>query len=124
MPVLITIATITYLFKGEPDDLAGFLNPAALRNRLEELPEGPTRNAALGIMDRIDTLAQEYDDATDAAIAAYIADVEKWGSTADILIEDLQPADKLRGQTLPEIIELRQQLIDALTPEEWDQVFG
>jgi hypothetical protein len=124
MPVLITIATITYLFKGDPDAPVGFLNPAALRNRLEELPEGPTRTEALGVMDRIDTLAQGYDDATDAAIAAYIADVEKWGSTADILIEDLQPADQLRGQTLPEIIELRQQLVDALTPEDWDQVFG
>jgi hypothetical protein len=124
MPVLITIGAITYLFKDKPDDPVGFFNPSALRKRLEVLPEGPTRNEALGVMDQIDTLAQEYDDATDAAIASYITDVEQWSSTADILIEDLQPADQLRGQTLPQIIELRQQLIDALTPEEWDLVFG
>jgi hypothetical protein len=124
MPVLITIGAITYLFKGKPDDPVGFFNPSALRNRLEALPEGPTRTEALGVMDRIDTLAQEYDDATDAAIRSYIHDVEKWSSTADILIEDLQPADQLRGQVFPAIIELRKQLIDTLTPEEWDLLFG
>jgi len=119
MPVLVTIATISYLFKGKADDPVGFLNPAALRNKIQG-----SRIEALEIMDRLDTLVKQYDDATDDALGAYIADVERYDSTADNLIEDLRPSDELRGQTLPELIRLRQRLIDTLTQEEWDQVFG
>jgi len=124
MPVLVTIATISYLFKGKADDPVGFLNPAALRNKIQGLPDGSARIEALEIMDRLDTLVKQYDDATDDALGAYIADVERYDSTADNLIEDLRPSDELRGQTLPELIRLRQRLIDTLTQEEWDQVFG
>jgi uncharacterized membrane protein YccC len=124
MPILITIATVTTLFKRGSKEQAGFLAPVALRAKLEDLEEGPARLEALEIADQLDALASEYDDATDAAISAYIEDVERWSSTADELIEDLQPVDQLRRQTLSELVPLRQRLIDALSPEEWDQVFG
>ena len=124
MPVLLTIATINYLFKSKPDDPAGFLNPAALRNKIQGLPDGAARIEALEITDQLDALVKQYDDATDDAMGAYIADVERYDSTADNLLEDLRPIDELRWQTLPELIRLRQSLIDTLTQEEWDQVFG
>jgi len=124
MPILITLATIKILFKGGADEKAGFLAPVALREKLEALPESPTRTTALAISDQLDELAQKYDDATDAALSAYIADVEKYQSTADDLIKDLQLPDQLRGTTLPEVISLREKLVDALSLEEWDQVFG
>ena len=123
MPVLVTIATITYLFKGDPDDQPGFLNPGALREKLEALPEGSSRTETLEIMDQLDTLAREYDDATDAAMGAYIADVEKYDSTADDLISDLLPLDRIRVSTLPKVISLRERLIEVLSEEEWGQVF-
>jgi len=122
MPVLITIATITLLFKGSKDQ-PSFLDPAALRKKIEELPEGSTRTEALGIADQLDTLASEYDRVTDAAMNAYIADVPKWNSSADKLIEDLQPSDQLRKKTLPELIRLRERLVEIFSPEEWEGVF-
>ena len=122
MPVLITIATVTLIFKGSKDD-ASFLDPAALRKKIEKLPEGTTRTEALGIADRLDTLALEYDDVTDASMKAYIADVEKWDSSADKLIEDLQPSDQLRKKMLPELIRMREDLVELLSLEEWEGVF-
>ena len=124
MPVLITISAVTYLFKGKPEDPAGFLAPVALRNRLESLPEGPARSESLAVMDSIDGLAAAYDDATDTALALFAADVEKWSSTADDLMQDLKPADEQRSRTLRELIVLRQRLKEILNAEEWDQVFG
>lgn len=124
MPVLVTIATISYLFKGKPEDQPGFFNPAALRAQLEDLPEGPGRTEAFEIVDQLDALAREYDDATDAAMGAYIADVEKYDSTADELIADLLPSDRIRVSTLPKVISLRERLLEALSEEEWDAVFG
>jgi len=123
MPILITLATIKILFKGDAEEKAGFLAPTALREKLEALTEGSTRTTALAIADQLDGLAQAYDDATDAALSAYVADVEKYHSTADDLIKDLQLPDQLRGGTLPELINLREQLVNALSSEEWDQVF-
>jgi hypothetical protein len=124
MPVLVTIATISYLFKGKPEDQPGFFNPAALRAQLEALPEGPSRIEALEIMDQLDALAREYDDATDDAMGAYIADVEKYDSNADDLISDLLPPDGIRVGTLPKVVRLRERLLEALSEEEWDAVFG
>jgi hypothetical protein len=124
MPILITITTITYLFKGKPEDKPGFLNPAALRAQLEALPEGPGRDEALQIMDQLDALAREYDTATDAAMAAYIADVEQYDSNANELIADLLPPDQIRVSTLPKVIGLRERLVEILSEQEWDEVFG
>jgi len=106
-----------------PKNQPGFLNPTALRAQLEDLPEGPGRTEALEIVDQLDALAREYDAATSAALGAYSADVEKYDSTADDLIADLLPPDRIRVSTLPKVIELRERLIDALSEEEWAAVF-
>ena len=124
MPILITITTITYLFRGKPGDPPGFFNPAALRAQLEALPDGSGQAEALEIMDQLDALAREYDDATDAAMGAYIADVEMYDSNANDLISDLLPSDQIRLSTLPKVINLRERLVEALSEAEWDEVFG
>ena len=54
---------------------------------------------------------------------AYITDVEKWDSSADKLIEDLQPSDQLRKKMLPELIRMREDLVELLSLEEWEGVF-
>ena len=123
MPVLVTIATVSYLFGGSKDQ-ASFLNPAGLRANLEKLPEGPARTRALALTDKLDLLAKEHEDATDAVLSAYAADVEKYTTTTDELIDDFEPLDRIRAKVYRELVDLRQALIDTLSPEEWDKVFG
>jgi hypothetical protein len=123
MPVLVTIAAVSYLFGGSKDQ-ASFLNPAGLRAKFEKLPEGSARTEALALADKLDLLAKEHEDATDAALSAYAADVERYATTTDQLVDDFEPLDQERAKVYRELVELRQALIDTLSPEEWDKVFG
>ena len=125
MPILITITAITYIFvSGSRGGSAGFLDPAGLRKKLEKLQEGSARTDALAIADRLDTLARRYDDATDAAISAYLADVAKWTSSAGTLIEELRQQDQIRGSVFRDFVQLRRSLCETLSAAEWDQVFA
>ena len=122
MPVLTTIAIITYLFGGSNNQVS-LLNPPRLRAKLEKLPEGESRTGALALVDRLDRLAKEYNEANDAALKAYIADVENYTTRTDQLVDDFEPLDRVRTKVYRELVEIRQALIDTLTPEEWDKVF-
>jgi hypothetical protein len=122
MPVLVTLAAVSYLFGGSKDQ-ASFLNPAGLRAKLEKLPEGSTRTRALTLTDKLDLLAKAHEDATDATLSAYAADVERY-TTTDQLVDDFEPLDQERAKVYRELVELRQAFIDTLSPEEWDKVFG
>ena len=124
MPVLATIAAVTYLFSRRSGDSPGFLSPTALRKKIEKLPEGSAREESLAIVDELDGLAQEYDVAADAAIRAYIEDIEDWNSSYADLIEKLVPTDQMRRRTLSEIVRLRQRLAETLSVKQWDKVFG
>lgn len=123
MPVLTTIAVVTFLFGGSKDEVS-FFNPPGLRAKLEKLPEGSARTRALDLVDKLDLLAKEYDAASDAAISAYIADVEKYTTTPDQLVDDFEPLDRARTKVYREFVEVRQDLIETLSPKEWDKVFG
>ena len=123
MPVLVTIAAVSYLFGGSKDK-ASFLNPSGLRAKFEKLPEGSTRSGALALADKLDLLAEEHEDATDAVLHVYAADVEKYTTTTDQLVDDFEPLDQERAKVYRELIEVRQALVDTLSPEEWVQVFG
>jgi len=123
MPVLVTIAAVSYLFGGSKEK-ASFLDPAGLRKKVEKLPEGSARTSAITLVDRLDILAKEHEAATDAAINAYITDVEKYESTTNQLVEDFEPLDQTRSKVYRELIEVRQDLIDTLSPEEWNKVFS
>lgn len=124
MPIMITIVAVNFLFSRNTKDEASMLAPTALRTKFEQLPKGAIRTEALDIADQLDTLAGDYDAATEAAMNAYIEDVAQWDSSADALLEVLQPLDRRRDNTLPQLIQLRQHLVDTLSPEEWDDVFG
>jgi len=123
MPVLVTIAAVSYLFGGSKDKVS-FLNPSALRAKLEKLPEGSARTESLALADKLDLLAEEHEDATDAVLHVYAADVEKYTTTTDQLVDDFEPLDRERVKVYRELIEVRQALIDKLSPEEWNKVFG
>ena len=74
--------------------------------------------------DELSDLADKYEAATNEAISAYMADVEKKSSSYDELLKDLEPADQQRAKTFTDLIELRERLIESLSPEEWEKVFG
>jgi len=123
MPVLATIAAVSYLFGGSKEKTS-LLDPVGLRQKIEKLPEGESRTKAIALVGRLDKLAQEHEAATDAAITAYIADVEKYTTTADQLADDFEPLDQIRTRVYQELIAVRQELIDMLSPQEWNKVFG
>ncbi len=123
MPVLVTIAAVSYHFGGSKEKTS-FLDPVGLRKKIEKLPEGENRTKAIALIDRLDRLAQEHEAATDAAISAYIADVEKYETTTDELVDDFEPLDQARTNVYRELIEVRQAMVGILSAKEWDKVFG
>ena len=123
MPVLVTIAAVSYLFGGSKEKTS-FLDPVGLRKKIEKLPEGENRTRAIALVDRLDMLAREHEAATDASISAYIADVEKYETTTDELVDDFEPLDQARTKVYRELIEVRQAMVEILSAKEWDKVFG
>jgi len=124
MPVLITIATINALFRSGAEQ-ASLLNPDKLRARcMEELEDTETRHRAVMLTDELQRLARQYEKAVVASVNAYIAESVKWESSANGLIEQLQPWDSIRKQTVQEIVRIRQSMRALLTAEQWNRVFG
>ena len=124
MPVLITIATINTLFRPGAEQ-ASLLNPDKLRARcMEELEDTETRHRAVMLTDELQRLARQYEKAVVATVEAYIAESVKWESSANGLIEQLQPWDSARKQTVQDIVRVRQSMRALLTAEQWNRVFG
>ncbi len=123
MPVLTTIMLVNFLFGGSKEK-ASFLDPVGLRKKIEKLPGGENRTRAIALVDRLDMLAREHEAATGASISAYIADVEKYETTTDELVDDFEPSDQARTKVYRELIEVRQAMVEILSAKEWDKVFG
>jgi hypothetical protein len=60
----------------------------------------------------------------EAVINAYITDVKKYETTSDHLAEDFEPLDQARTKVYRELIEVRQAMVETLSANEWDGVFG
>jgi hypothetical protein len=123
MPVLITIATVNALFRPGSDEV-GFLNPDKLRARcMEELEDTETRHRAIMLTDELQRLARQYEKAVVASVNAYTVESVKWESSANGLIEQLQPWDSTRISTIQGIVRVRQSMRELLTAEQWQRVF-
>ena len=124
MPVLITIATVNALFRPGSEQIS-FLDPDSLRARCNEMIEDTeTRARALMLTEELLRLAQQYNRAVAASVEAYIAKSGQWDSSANDLIELLQPWDSARARTVGGIVRVRQSMRELLTTEQWDRVFG
>jgi len=125
MPVLLTITTVAFMLsRRSGGNRASFLDPVSLREGLEDLPEGETRERALRVADEFDRIAREYAVAAQAGLDVYEEQSARWATTATELIAELNPQDAAFARLLDDTIDVRQALLDLLTPEEWDQVFG
>lgn len=124
MPVLITIATINALFRTGSEQIS-FLDPDALRERCNDVIEDTeTRARAVKLTEQLQQLARQYNSAVAASVGAYLDKSAQWDSSANDLIELLQPWDKARADTVQGIVRVRQSMRELLTAEEWARVFG
>lgn len=124
MPVLITIATVNALFRLGPDEKVSFLNPDALHARCSDaIEDTETRERAVILAEQLQQLARRYEQAVAASVDAYIEKSAEWDSSANDLIELLQPWDDIRLQTVQEIVRVRQSMRELLTAEQWNRMF-
>ena len=125
MPILVTIASINYLFSGNKNGDPSLLNPVALKTKLkEELLEFASRKDVMQILDELDLLVKTYNDATDKALQQYMTDARVYNSSAEVLSNDLKPLDLQRVETFSALIKLRERFINALSEDEWEAVFS
>ena len=123
MPVLVTIATINALFRSGSGQIS-FLDPEGLRARCNDVIEDTeTRARAVMLTEELMRLAQQYNTAVAASVEAYLAKSAQWDSSANDLIELLQPWDNARLQTVQGIIDVRKSMRELLTGEQWERVF-
>ena len=122
MPILSTLV-LMHLFGNAGSD--GFLNPAGLRAKMEtELAGSEALPAALALVAELESLGRSYNQSADATLEAYESRVEQWDSSAGDLLQILEPLDRQRLAALKGIIRVRQSLLESLSPEEWEKLFG
>lgn len=123
MPVLTTMAIINIFSPSDPE-VVSFLNPEALRVRcMDEIEDIDKRERAVKLTQELQQLASQYEKAVVATVEAYIAESVKWESSANGLIEQLEPWDSTRTRMLQEIVRVRQSMREILTVEQWNRVF-
>jgi len=123
MPILTTIAISNLLFGSDPE-VVSFLNPYVLRARcMDEIEDADKREQAVKLTQELQHLARQYEKAVVATVEAYIAESVKWESSANGLIEQLQPWDSARMSTVQGIVRVRQSMRELLTTEQWQRVF-
>ena len=125
MPVLATIAAINFFSGSDAENSVSFLNPEMLRERCRQVIEDEDkRNKAIKLSDDLQRLSAKYQQHVITTVEAYIDESVKWDSSADGLIDILEPMDDSRRQTLLDIIQVRQSMKQLLTSEQWHKLFS
>ena len=124
MPVVATavaIGALFYYLSGK--DGASFLNPAALRKRIEKLPDGERRTGALGLLSELDGLAASYRRTNLASIEEFLKLNAQKPTTTQQLIAQRHTADAELQEALDNVLRIRESMRKTLSREEWDKVF-
>ena len=87
------------------------------------LEDTETRARAVMLTEELERLALQYNSAVAASVEAYLSKSAQWDSSANDLIELLQPWDSARIQTLQGIIHVRKSMRELLTAKQWERVF-
>lgn len=121
MPILATITMITLLRGGGN---SGLLNPAWLREQIEdELEDSPSQTEALALVDKLDQLDARHREAVQETVYDYVRESQRPETDAEDLVKLLEPLDRERLAVLEEAIAIRQLLLELLAEDEWDDVF-
>ena len=124
MPVLATIATINLLFGSDETDSVSFLNPASLRERCEAvLDDAATRKRALELVEELQYLNIEYNEAVLSTLGTYVEQSADWNTSATDWIDVLENMDASRRRVLREVARVRSDFRELLTTEAWQKVF-
>ena len=124
MPVLIAASALLILFRSSTPEHSSFLDPAALRDRVAtELPDGEVRDRTTALAEELVEIARAYGATTAAAAAAYAAHTRSEDFTAETCIEVVRPAERARSDTLRRVLQIRRQLLEVLSTEQWSALF-
>ena len=91
---------------------------------MEVIENTEIREQAVMLTTELHRLTQQYRKAVVENLHAYLTKSAQWDSSADDLIEILEPLDILRIQTLQDIVHVRRLMREILTAEQWNKVFG
>jgi hypothetical protein len=127
MVVGVTIATITYLVIGgsgssgpsfsRPDDLWGPVN--------KHVGDPERRARALALVQEAGEKARATEAHISATVERYAELVREWETTAYALDTELfSPLDEQRREAVAELVRIRHELRELLTPAEWKKIFG
>jgi hypothetical protein len=126
MPVVATM-TVIALLRGDDDGTIPFFDADQMRSMLADGLDGVANDelqAALKIADDLESQLQRYREFVDTSIDKYIEESSNPNTDATDLIEQLEPLDSERADTMDDIIEARRRLIAILDSELWDKVFA
>jgi len=125
MPVLLTTAAVSLIFLAgnKPEGRASLLDPPSVRRAIEALPESERRSRSLEIVRNFDRIIREQQANAAVVLDAYAEQVAA-NAPAASLIETLRPVDEAFARLMKELRGEREALLETLTAEEWDAVFG
>ena len=125
MPIIATLTVISMLRGSDGKDLP-FSDAEVLRGLLKDALAGEVDgvlNAALAIADDLGASLNQYRSSAESSLDAYIEESSNKYTSAAELIAHLKPLDHERLQTLQKMIQLRQELFELLSDEQWQAVF-
>ena len=125
MPVVATATALTalyFLLSGKGS--AAFRNPEQLRRKVEKLPEGDTRTRALELVARIESEAHTYRGLARTSIEEFVTMGSVRQTTTEHLIQQRHTADDTFRRAMIDLLHVREQMLDTLSREEWEEVFG
>jgi len=124
MVIGITLATIA-LLRSRSGGGASFFDPDGLRAPVEKaIDDEERRTKALGVLDSMAELFADYDRSLRASVHRYLSLVGSFDSGPSEITESaIEPLEAKRAATLLGYADLRAQLLDIMTTDEWDAVF-
>ena len=125
MPVVATMTVIAIL-QGRGGPRLPFFDSELLRELLDQsLAEDPdvTLKKAHAIADRLEGALEDYRSSVDTTLDLYIEESTNHYMGAAALIDQMQPLDRKRADTLREIIEIRRALLNTLDEQQWRDTF-
>lgn len=124
MVIGITLATIA-LLRSRAGGGASFFDPDGLRAPVEKaIDDEERRTKALGVLDSMAELLANYDRSLRTSVHRYLSLVGSFDSgPSEITASVIVPLEAKRAVTLLGYADLRAQLLEVMSTDEWGAVF-